>query len=118
MITATRDAVTQMWRSVLDGAASRADAHAWASQWIEADDPDVRDPMVWSALQRLHGFDLVWTNPEHSAVRHGGSGDFVHSPQAIRSAFAAWQADCVSYDADPAEFVRRKKEAARLAANE
>jgi hypothetical protein len=60
--------------SLLDGTVSRADAHRWASRWVEGDDPDISDPMVWSALQRLHGFDLVWTDSARTTVRHGGPG--------------------------------------------
>jgi hypothetical protein len=112
---ATRDTVAEMWRAVLDGTVSRADAHRWASQWVEGDDPDVSDPMVWSALQRLHGFDLVWTDPERTKVRHGGSDAHVHTMPDIREAFATWRAACARYDADPAEYVRRVKEAARSA---
>jgi hypothetical protein len=104
-----------MWQAVLDGTVSRSDAHRWASRWVEGDDPDNSDPMVWSALQRLHGFDLVWTDSARTTVRHGGPGTPVHTTGEIQEAFAAWRAACQSYDADPAEYVPRKKEAARSA---
>jgi hypothetical protein len=115
---ATRATVAEMWQAVLDGTVSRADAHRWASRWVEGDDPDVSDPMVWSALQRLHGFDLVWTDPARTTVRHGGSNGYVHTMREIREAFTAWRAACESYDADPAGYVRRMKEAARSAGSE
>ena len=115
---ATRATVAQMWQAVLDGTISRADSHRWAKQWVEGDDPDVSDPMVWSALQRLHGFDLVWTDTARTTVRHGGSGAPVHTMREIQEAFTAWRAACERYDADPAEYVRRMKEAARSAGAE
>jgi hypothetical protein len=72
--------------------------------------------MVLSALQRVHGFDLVWTDVERTTVRHGGSVAFVHSLGDIRQALATWQDDYRSYDADPVGYVQREKEAARAAA--
>jgi glutathione S-transferase len=115
---ATRAAVAEMWQGVVDGTVSRADAHRWAKRWVEGDDPDVSDPMVWSALQRLHGFDLVWTDAARTTVRHGGDGVDVHSMREIQAALVAWRAACERYDADPAEYVRRMKEAARSAGTE
>lgn len=72
--------------------------------------------MVFSALQRVHGFDLVWTDVERTTVRHGGSAAYVHSSGDLRQALATWQDDCRNYDADPAGYVQRKREAARAAA--
>ncbi|WP_232837073.1 hypothetical protein [Lentzea terrae] len=72
--------------------------------------------MVFSALQRVHGFDLVWTDVERTTVRHGGSAAYVHSLGDLRQALATWQDDCRNYDADPAGYVQRKREAARAAA--
>jgi hypothetical protein len=115
---ATRATVAEMWRAVLDGTVSRADAHRWASRWVEGDDPDVSDPMVWSALQRLHGFDLVWTDAARTTVRHGGSGVHVHTMREIQDALTVWRTACERHDADPAEYVRRMKEAARSAGAE
>jgi hypothetical protein len=97
---------------------SRESAHEWASRWVEGDDPAVDDLMVSSALQRLHGLDLVWTDETRSTVRHGGTGTHVHSMPQIRQAFTAWRAACGRYDADPAEYIRRMKEAARSATAE
>ena len=113
---ATRTTVEDVWQAVLDGTLSRDVAHDWAARWIEADDPQINDLMVLSALQRLHGFDLVWVDVERTTVRHGGSAAYVHSLGDIRQAFANWQNDCRGYDADPAGYVQRKREAARAAA--
>lgn len=112
---ATRATVADVWQGVLDGTVSRDEAHRWAARWVEAEDAEV-DPMVMSALQRLHGFDLVWTDAAWTVVRHGGSGAQVHSSSDIRQALATWQDDCRSYDADPVAFVQRKVAAARAAA--
>lgn len=30
----------------------------WAAQWIRQQDPNVEDPVVWQAVQRLAGADL------------------------------------------------------------
>lgn len=113
---ATRKTVEHVWRAVLDGTIDRDEAHRWAARWIEADDPQINDLMVLSALQRLHGFDLVWTDVAKTAVRHGGSEAYVHSSSAISQAFLTWLDDCRSYDADPAAYVQRKRAAARAAA--
>jgi hypothetical protein len=96
-----------MWQAVLDGEVSRSGAHHWAARWVEGDSPDVDDPMVWSALQRLHGFDLVWTDGTRSRVRHGGSGDHVHPLRDIRQQFVAWQSACAAHDAPPGPLTER-----------
>lgn len=80
------------------------------------DDPEIPDRMVWTAPQRVHGFDLVWTDIERTTVRHGSFEAYVHSTGGIRQALAAWQDDCRGYDADPVGYLRRKEEAARAAA--
>jgi hypothetical protein len=103
---ATRTTVGEVWQAVIDGTLSRDEAH-------HAED---LDRMVLSALQRLHGFDLVWTDVARTTVRHGGSEVYVHSAGDLRQALTAWQDDCRSYDADPVGYVRRKKAAARAAA--
>ena len=36
---------------------SRDDATGWAMQWVAAASSDVRDPVVWSALNNLSGAD-------------------------------------------------------------
>ncbi|WP_157527832.1 hypothetical protein [Nocardia sp. NRRL S-836] len=113
---ATRTTVADVWQAVLDGTVSREDAHAWAARWVEADDVEVPDRMVWTALQRVHGFDLVWTDVARTTVRHGGSQAYVHSLGDLRQALVTWQDDCRSYDADPAGHLRRKMQAARAAA--
>jgi hypothetical protein len=113
---ATRTTAEDVWQAVVDGTLSRDEAHAWAARWVEADDPQINDLMVLSALQRLHGFDLVWTDVARTTVRHGGSAAYVHSSGDIRQALATWRDDCRSYDADPAGYVQRKREAARAAA--
>ncbi|MEV6244289.1 hypothetical protein [Lentzea sp. NPDC051838] len=110
---ATRTTVAEMWRAVLDGSLSQDDAHTWAARWIEADDPQIDDLMVLSALQRLHGFDLVWTNEEKTTVRHGGSAAYVHSASDISQAFIQWLDDCRSHDTDPAGYLERKRAAAQ-----
>jgi len=112
---ATRTTVGEVWQAVIDGTLSRDEAHRWAARWIEADDAEVLDRMVLSALQRLHGFDLVWVDVARTTVRHGGSEAYVHSASGIRQALTAWQDDCRSYDADPVGYVQRKKAAARAA---
>ncbi|MEV0680100.1 hypothetical protein AB0I60_26615 [Actinosynnema sp. NPDC050436] len=113
---ATRTAVGEVWQAVVDGTLSRVEAHRWAARWIEADDAEALDRLVLSALQRLHGFDLVWTDGARTTVRHGGSEAYVHSAGEIRQALTAWQDDCRSYDADPVEYVQREKAEARAAA--
>lgn len=115
---ATRTTVAEVWQAVLDGTISREDAHAWAARWVEADDAEITDRMVFTALQRVHGFDMVWTDAARTTIRHGGSGVPVHSLGDIRQAFVSWQDDCRSYDADPVGHLQRKRQAARAASRQ
>ncbi len=41
------------------GDCSREEVASWAESWMIQDDPDVDDPIVWRALDRLSGADMI-----------------------------------------------------------
>jgi hypothetical protein len=57
----TRDDVAGVIRGLITGDTSRADASAWAFQWVAADSR-VDDPVVWKALNYLAGADAPTTD--------------------------------------------------------
>ncbi|GAA2998346.1 hypothetical protein [Actinokineospora diospyrosa] len=91
----TRDAVARMWRGVLDGTISRDAAHEWAAPWVEGE-LLVEDVMTDSALQHLHGFDMVWVDEARTIVQHGGAGTPVHSLAHIEITLETWRTNCDS----------------------
>ncbi len=91
----------------------RDQAHAWAAQWSEAQDIHIHDPLVRSALLRLHGFDMTYVSAQGKVMRHGGQGEFVYSITDIASALEQRHQDCAAFDSDPADFLAGKREAAR-----
>lgn len=109
---ATRATVEAMWRGVIAGEVSREDAHRWAARWVEGD-VDADDLMTRSGLQHLHGFDMVWADATQTATRHGGPGTYVHPLDDVVQALDRWRAKCARYDADPEEFHRQVRQAAR-----
>ncbi|MFE9746141.1 hypothetical protein ACFYOT_14645 [Saccharothrix saharensis] len=63
----SRADVERQFERLLSGAASRDEVDQWAGRYF-AEDVDVADPVVWSALGRLHGIDL----PD------GPGGEYLH----------------------------------------
>jgi hypothetical protein len=86
-----REDVEQQWVRLIRGEITREEAHAWAKVWVEDRNEQVVDWLVESALQRLHGFDMVYTDPEHKKVRHGGPGNYVHDATWISESFERWK---------------------------
>jgi hypothetical protein len=105
----TRADVEAHWRALLAGRTTRAEVHDWARTWVEGDDSAITDPMVRTALQHLHGFDLTFDAAAPDRMRHGPGEHHVHSPQHIADALDRWRADCAAYDADPRAFRERKR---------
>jgi hypothetical protein len=69
----SRDDVTRAFRGVLEGREPREQASRWAMQWLAADDQDVEDEAVWSALNHLGGIDL----------RHGEHQPYLYDNEQI-----------------------------------
>ncbi|QKW53171.1 hypothetical protein [Streptomyces buecherae] len=109
----TREDVVACWVGLVEGRVRRDQAHAWAARWVEAEEAHIRDPLVRSALLRLHGFDMICVNAQGNVMRHGGQGEFVYSITEIASALEQWRQDCAVFDSDPAGFPEREREAAR-----
>lgn len=62
---------------------TREDASAWASPWILADDPDVEDDAVWTALTLVGGIDLRHDYPD---------GPWLYPPNQIEE----WRVDLLA----------------------
>ncbi|MFF1649899.1 hypothetical protein [Streptomyces sp. NPDC058240] len=98
----SREEVSARWKALISGDLSREAAHAWASPWVEGpSDPDCPDPLVLTALQYLHGFDLS-VDPQHPGLmRHGQGIAWYRSIKEFSDEFSRWQANCALYDSDP-----------------
>lgn len=46
-------------RALSAGTADPAEVSAWALRALDSDDPQLRDPRIWTALDRLSGADLL-----------------------------------------------------------
>ncbi|MGW6915859.1 hypothetical protein ACWGB8_18890 [Kitasatospora sp. NPDC054939] len=120
-----RAEVAAQWRALVAGEVTREAAHAWAVPWVEGEGAfaDFEDPLVVTALQYLHGFDLR-RDPgrpnllRHDLLRHGaaGEGEWCRSPDDIADGFVRWQAKCAAYDADPQGWSRAVREQAQALA--
>lgn len=116
----TRAEVAAQWRALIDGETTREAVHTWTVPWVEGEGAST-EPLVSSALVRLHGFDLCRADPNRpDMLRHGASGEgaWLHSPEHITAEFARWQAECVRHDADPAAWRRAVRERVRRLMNE
>jgi hypothetical protein len=109
--------VAACWHALAEGEVTREEMHAWAVPWVEGDGAvaDFEDPLVVTALQYLHGFDLCQDPARPGFLWHGASGDgeWYHSLDAIVGGLARWQENCALYDADPQGWVRMVGERAR-----
>ncbi|GGP43047.1 hypothetical protein [Saccharothrix coeruleofusca] len=63
----SRADVERQFERLLSGAAGREEVDRWAARYF-TEDVDVADPLVWSALGRLHGIDLP----------AGPAGEYLH----------------------------------------
>jgi hypothetical protein len=102
------------WRDLIAGAVSREAVNLWAEPFVLGD--EVLEPLVASALQSLHGFDLVTVSP--GRLRHGGPGEYLRSIDEVAAELDRWVADCREYDIDPRGYMKRSWERARLAARD
>ena len=58
----TRLEVEAKLSELLGGNASREEVAEWAARWVRMPDPKVGDPLVWKALTRLSGADMISTD--------------------------------------------------------
>lgn len=102
----SRAQVAARWRALAAGAATREEIHAWAAAWVE-DEGGLDDvtPLIFGALQHLHGFDLCRDPRRPGTVWHGSAGEgesaWVHSREDIADGFARWQERCASDGSGP-----------------
>lgn len=101
----TRDEVAAHWVELIQGRLSRAEAHAWASQWVGVAEAEVADLMAENGLLHLHGFSMTATG--------GSQDDYVHTHSDIVDAYGRWLHDCARFDADPTVFMSEKRAEAR-----
>ncbi|MFI0965987.1 hypothetical protein ACH4S8_32025 [Streptomyces sp. NPDC021080] len=85
--------VAAQWQALVAGDVTREAVHSWAASWVE-DEAAIRiPPLVFGALQHLHGLDLCRDPHRPGVVWHGttGEGEWIHSPDDIAGGFARWQ---------------------------
>lgn len=87
----TRAELDEQWTMLVDGGTSRRAVHAWSDPRVRESEPS--EPMVMNGLQLLHG---------------ATGATFERSPGELAKLRDAWRADCVAYDADPAEWRRTR----------
>ncbi|MFE2537131.1 hypothetical protein [Streptomyces sp. NPDC059371] len=99
----SRKDVAAQWQALIAGDVTREAVHAWAASWVEDEAAFHVPPLVFGALQHLHGFDLCRDPYRPGVLWHGSTseGEWVHSPDEIAGAFARWQDRCNLQDADP-----------------
>lgn len=105
--TPGRDQIVAWWTALIKGSITREEAHAWAAQWVEDEEANICDPMVASALQNLHGFDLNCIPGRENLTQHGMSdvgSRYVHSGDEIEAEFTRWIDNCSQYDENPADY--------------
>lgn len=113
-----RAEVAAWWRALVAGEVSREGAHAWAAPWVEGDGgpADFADPLVVTALQYLHGFDLRRDPGRPGELWHGAAGEegeWYRPREDIAAGLARWERNCALYDADPEGWLRGIREQAR-----
>ncbi|MFI0356199.1 hypothetical protein [Actinomadura sp. 9N407] len=109
----SRAEVETHWVALAEGSTTREAVHTWTAWWVEHTNATIEDPMVWSALVRLHGFDMTALPETPNRITHGGAGRYVHPDAHIVKELARWRAMCREYDDDPAAWaakVRRQAE--------
>lgn len=102
-----RDQIMAWWTALIKGLVTREATHAWAAQWVENEEANISDPMVTSALQNLHGFDLSYLPGKENITQHGMSDTisrYMYSSDEIASEFARWIDNCSQYDESPDEY--------------
>ncbi|MFD7032418.1 hypothetical protein ACFWAR_30750 [Streptomyces sp. NPDC059917] len=114
-----RAEVAARWQALARGEVTREAVHAWAVPWVEGEGAlvDFEDPLVLTALQYLHGFDLCRDPGAPGVLRHGttGEGEWYRSPDDVAAALTRWRANCALHDEDPAGWIRAVRERARAA---
>jgi hypothetical protein len=105
----SRQDIELRWRSVASGAASRESVHDWAEPFVLAEDDTISDPMVMTALQYLHGFDMVWRSGDRRFVGHGPPGPYLRSLEEITAELDRWLHNCHGHDADPIGWLERAR---------
>lgn len=116
LLPPSREEVATQWRALAAGAATREAMHRWAAPWVERNGASGSlTPLVLTALQHLHGFDLCQDPSRPSVLRHGttGEGEWVHSLDDIAGGLARWQRACDLYDADPQSWSEAVREQSR-----
>lgn len=116
LLPPSREEVAAQWRALAAGDVTREAVHGWAAQWVEGEGASVGlAPLVLTALQHLHGFDLC-RDPSRPGVHwHGasGEGEWVNSLDDIAGGLARWQETCDLYDADPQGWSQTVREQVR-----
>ncbi|WP_328663343.1 hypothetical protein [Streptomyces sp. NBC_00328] len=111
----SREEAAARWQALAAGEVIREAVHSWAASWVEDEVERGFAPLVFGALQYLHGFDLCQDPNRPGVVWHGISdeGKWIHSLDDIASGLARWQARCEPHDADPLAWPQTEDERLR-----
>ncbi|MFE2595642.1 DNA-binding protein [Streptomyces sp. NPDC001840] len=71
---ALRKEIENRMQALIRGTESLDEISEWALHVMEGDDPELLEPEVWRALDRLGGCDLMT-----------GPGEYLHGPEDFRS---------------------------------
>jgi hypothetical protein len=114
----SREEVAALWQALAAGEVTREAVHSWAASWVEDEDEYDFTPLVFGALQQLHGFALCQDPNRPGVVWHGtsGEGKWIHSLDDIASGLARWQARCELHDAEPPAWTQMEEERLRALA--
>jgi hypothetical protein len=110
MIDPSREEVERNWRALIDGTLSREEVHRWTLPWVEGSETP-HDPLVNTAVQSLHGFDL--SSPiagESRRVHHGleDGWEYIRSMADIASELNRWLGNLEAFDRDPQAWRRER----------
>lgn len=107
-----RTEVECLWSRVASGLVSREEAHEYSKVWVESSDPEqemFEDRMVYSALLYLHGFDLVYVDPDRKNLsHHRPPGEYAKSLDEVTRELLLWRSQCVEYDIHPNAWLAKR----------
>ena len=110
--------IEQMWRAVIAGERSKEEISACVEPIMLAEFSPDFDAMTATALQWLHGFDLVADATDTTALRQGGPGDYLRSISEVNAQLERWLEECEDYDRNPQAFMRARFSQSREASTE
>jgi hypothetical protein len=104
----SRVQVVRVWRGIINGSFTREDAHGWAAKWVEDIHFKPADAMITTALQYLHGFDLVGDGGASGHAFSGFQGNYIKNDREVEEDLGHWLRESAMYDEDRSGYLSRK----------